>query len=81
MTLFFSLSATGATDGFDFATELLPGIMTVLSVERSTPDHVKRKEDGKKESVNGHSRYSPENEARKDEGGMAESAVQLLQLS
>ena len=43
--LFFFLSVTRATDGFKFGTEFLLGIIAVLPVQRTTPDHVKRKKD------------------------------------
>lgn len=73
--LFFFLLVTRGTDGVDFATEFLLGIITVLPVQRAAPDHVQRKEDGKQESVEAHSRHDPEEDAGENKGRMAETQV------
>ena len=74
-TLFFFLSVTRGTDGPDFATEFLLGIITVFPVQRAAPNHVERKEDGEQKSVEAHSRHDPEEDAGEGKSRMAEAQV------
>lgn len=80
--LFFFLSvATRTIARSELVADFLFDVIAVLPVQRAAPDHVEWKEDGKYKSVEAHCRHGPEEDARQDQGRVAETEVKLLQLN